>query len=214
MDPPDWADWQARNPRLHGAAHAERPCQDCPLAFALEMRAIDRCNGTPAGVEEDEEVVEVSVDVRRPAVTPEIADELALGPPTLRAELLHVAGVPAAAGEVRLPDCASCLHDPICSIRKDLPRIGLTDAFSAVISCRYFLPDGAIHAENLEVPQRRQRIARTTGGTVETTRESEAGPKQKRVISPAGREAMRQGALRRRERERAVRERQSNGRSE
>ena len=26
---------------------AETPCRDCPVAFAVEMRAVGRCNGVP-----------------------------------------------------------------------------------------------------------------------------------------------------------------------
>jgi hypothetical protein len=48
MEPEDWADWQAMNPRISEAGgFAPRPCTDCPIAFADEMRAVGKCNGTP-----------------------------------------------------------------------------------------------------------------------------------------------------------------------
>lgn len=58
MDPGEWSEWRALNPRLTYAATepAERPCADCPLGYAAEMRAVGRCNGTPGWVAEEDEV--------------------------------------------------------------------------------------------------------------------------------------------------------------
>jgi len=47
MDAPDWRDWQRMNPGNVGGGKALKPCWDCPLEFAVEMRAIARCNGSP-----------------------------------------------------------------------------------------------------------------------------------------------------------------------
>ena len=55
MTPDEWDEWQRLNPVN---AHADRPCADCPLGYAAEMRAVGRCNGQPGAVEEDEEMVE------------------------------------------------------------------------------------------------------------------------------------------------------------
>lgn len=50
MDRREWATWVERNPRNPGGVrYADRPCVDCPLAYAAEMRAIGRCNGAPGG---------------------------------------------------------------------------------------------------------------------------------------------------------------------
>lgn len=46
MDDDELADWRAFN-RTAGAGRAQRPCDDCPMSFALEMFAARRCNGTP-----------------------------------------------------------------------------------------------------------------------------------------------------------------------
>lgn len=44
----EWAHWLAMNPMgLSDALVAARPCMDCPLGFAAEMRAEGRCNGSP-----------------------------------------------------------------------------------------------------------------------------------------------------------------------
>jgi hypothetical protein len=58
MEPDEWADWQRLNPVLNQAIHAERPCADCPVGYARQMRAIRRCNGTPGLKEENDPVAE------------------------------------------------------------------------------------------------------------------------------------------------------------
>jgi len=58
MDAAEWADWQASNPlRVRGAV--SRPCADCLLGFAADMRAAGRCNGSPGsdGGEADDHLV-------------------------------------------------------------------------------------------------------------------------------------------------------------
>lgn len=49
MEPDEYAGWREMNGKLIGSGRALRPCQDCPLGFALDMRAEDRCNGEPGG---------------------------------------------------------------------------------------------------------------------------------------------------------------------
>lgn len=49
MEPDDHLDWRALNARVSGPGRAVLPCEDCPLTFALEMRADGRCNGEPGG---------------------------------------------------------------------------------------------------------------------------------------------------------------------
>lgn len=56
MSPEEWALWRARWKASYGSHRRARPCPDCPLGFAVEMRAEGRCNGEPGGVEEDEDV--------------------------------------------------------------------------------------------------------------------------------------------------------------
>jgi len=51
MDAAEWAAWSetndGRTPGLRVVLGAASPCHDCTLAFALEMRADGRCDGTP-----------------------------------------------------------------------------------------------------------------------------------------------------------------------
>lgn len=51
MDPEEWADWQGFNHAAGLPMRAQRPCDDCPMGFALEMFAARRCNGIP-GIED------------------------------------------------------------------------------------------------------------------------------------------------------------------
>lgn len=50
MEPDELEAWQAANALVADTARAERPCADCTLAYALEMRGLDRCNGSPEGI--------------------------------------------------------------------------------------------------------------------------------------------------------------------
>lgn len=45
MDAAEFELWQRANRDTHHPA--QRPCFDCPLWFAAEMRAMDCCNGEP-----------------------------------------------------------------------------------------------------------------------------------------------------------------------
>ena len=48
MDDAEYALWEAGNQMLTSASErAGRPCRDCPASFALEMRALSRCDGEP-----------------------------------------------------------------------------------------------------------------------------------------------------------------------
>ncbi len=49
MEPGEYLDWRALNARTYGSNRAMLPCEDCPLTYALEMRADGRCNGKPGG---------------------------------------------------------------------------------------------------------------------------------------------------------------------
>lgn len=48
MPAEDFAEWTAFNLRAGPRSHrADRPCSDCPAAYAAEMAAKGQCNGTP-----------------------------------------------------------------------------------------------------------------------------------------------------------------------
>lgn len=54
MDPDEWEGWLAANRRAPNQVdQARRPCADCTLGFAAEMRAEGRCNGEPEDVAEE-----------------------------------------------------------------------------------------------------------------------------------------------------------------
>lgn len=96
MTDDEWIEWRDRNPlNVHGAI--ARPCEECPLGFAADMRAQGRCNGTPGGVAED-------TDEPTQEETPmDHADRT-----TVTVEL--VGGLP----------CGSCAHAEVCRIRPQL----------------------------------------------------------------------------------------------
>ena len=50
MDERELAAWTEMNERTSNPRAT--PCADCLIGFALEMRDIHRCNGTPAGYDE------------------------------------------------------------------------------------------------------------------------------------------------------------------
>lgn len=48
MSSDEWEVWRTLNPRFLAEKRiAERPCRDCPAAWAAEMGAMGCCNGTP-----------------------------------------------------------------------------------------------------------------------------------------------------------------------
>jgi len=64
MDDAEWSAWSGFNSRLSALMdRADRPCADCSLGYASEMRAAGRCNGEPAGWNPD-------TDNETPAETP------------------------------------------------------------------------------------------------------------------------------------------------
>ena len=83
-----------------------RPCVDCPLGHAAEMRALGRCNGTPAGVEVDEIEEETTMD--QPAAGRAVE--------RLRVDEATQTRVKVA---VSAP-CGTCAHAPVCGLRETL----------------------------------------------------------------------------------------------
>lgn len=91
LDAAEWAEWRSSNP-LGIAGAIARPCDDCPIGFAADMRAAGRCNGTPGWTAPDPD--------EEPAVTPAeeapiMAEPLTMpaadGTPETRALRLHIA---------------------------------------------------------------------------------------------------------------------------
>lgn len=149
MDPEEWTEWVARNPlHITDTAAAARPCTDCPLAFAADMRAEGRCNGTPGGVAEEpeeEEFVEPAIAAR-----PDPGIRVAV---TLKAP------------------CASCEKADVCSLRPavealtDLPvlvplldhRVGLE--LAGTVTCAAFVRARIRRADAGELQRKRGRPA-------------------------------------------------------
>lgn len=116
MSADELATWQS------GRNWADRPCLDCLLGFAVEMRAVGRCNGTPGGVQEDE--LEEAQE-ERPMTT------------SVRAQ-------------VSAP-CDRCIHLEVCARRETIAELasvpveviqlakGLSFAVSVEIECDAFL---------------------------------------------------------------------------
>jgi len=127
MEPEEWVEWQAMNSRaISHEQRSDRPCADCPLGYAADMRAAGRCNGSPGGVEEDE----VSDVAERPRL-------MAVG-----RELPVALGLP----------CPRCAHKPVCSIRAvvearleslpvQLPILdpAITVVLTAAVTCGHFM---------------------------------------------------------------------------
>lgn len=161
MEPDEWAAWQDANRRA-SQNRIERPCQECPLGFAAEMRAIDRCNGTPAGVDDEEEdqVPEITKPIGKPVT-------VALDTP-----------------------CGRCIHREVCSIRQsleaamnsgvevELPRLNpaLTPTLSIAVECALFRRDSLAVGWT---PERRAAQA-------ERTRHARAVGAAKRAAAAAG----------------------------
>lgn len=129
MTADEWTAWQDTNRRINQGSQAPRPCSDCTLGFAAEMRAEGRCNGSPAGAEHDEE--ENDMD---PVVTPE---------PKAPTRQVRIA--------VTAP-CGGCSHVQVCRIADEVraiadttvavPKVGpsLALELSASISCEFYTP--------------------------------------------------------------------------
>jgi hypothetical protein len=145
MEPDELAAWKEMRARSTSYKdRTARPCTDCPLGFAAEMRAVSRCNGQPGAVEEDEEMGTFDYAERseqRAATLPPPKATL----PTFRRVSLDVAA----------PPCESCAHEPICSLRAALEGLadvettapalpaGLSLTLTAVVACGHFLRDRA-----------------------------------------------------------------------
>ena len=169
MDAPEWAGWQKANRSISATSERlTRPCDECPLGFALEMRQIDRCNGTPSGAPEDEEE---PMEQARPA--------------------LVVAGGREIKVTASLP-CERCAHAPVCRIRPTLeaqmeslpvtlprldPAIGVV--LSAAVECREFMRTSGVKAAPAGEPKKRVisevgRIAMSMAAQARRAREREA----------------------------------------
>lgn len=76
MDADEWALWERANRSINSSIErATRPCADCPLGYAADMRAEDRCNGTPGGVQDEEEADAVEApEEPRAIVAPAITE--------------------------------------------------------------------------------------------------------------------------------------------
>lgn len=99
MDADEYALWQRGDDqvgRTNGAQRGRRPCADCTLGHAADMRAQGRCNGTPAGVVDDEE--------EDPAI--ESAEA-----PSLVTRRIEIDGA--------LP-CDGCSHAVVCGLKANL----------------------------------------------------------------------------------------------
>lgn len=133
MEPEEWDAWQDTNRRLQQQAQAPRPCSDCLLGYAAEMRAIGRCNGQPGGdAHEDHEEDQGMDPVAKIAAEPEA--------PTRRVSI-----------EVSAP-CAACSHQPVCRIADEVAAVeraqvavpklgtGLAMTLSARVDCEFFAP--------------------------------------------------------------------------
>ena len=91
MDPDEWAAWRSLNGRVSGSQRAARPCSDCLLGYAAEMRAEGRCNGTPGGDAADDEEEHDMDTVTTSRTTP---TRIAVEAP-----------------------CRTCSHAPVCRLR-------------------------------------------------------------------------------------------------
>lgn len=134
MDPDELAEWHRRNETAasYVGGRAATPCEDCLLAFALEMRAIKRCNGTPGAAADVED-----------------QDE-----PETPAEEKHMATVQVL---ITAP-CETCAHEPVCGrkaaidtitsvgIERDPMPKGLSMVFSAAVDCDAYMRLKGSHA--------------------------------------------------------------------
>lgn len=154
MDAEEWADWRARNP-THIPGTVARPCEDCLLGFAADMRALGRCNGTPGGAAVDEEIEEEPMDqVSAPAG---FRVEVAVEAPCPRCEKADVCGLRASVEGLRAL--------PVMAPRLD-PRIGL--ALAGTVSCSAFV---------------KARIRLASGGEIEARPKRQVSPETRARIS-------------------------------
>lgn len=169
MDPDEWALWVDANRR--SAAHRiSRPCDECPLGFALEMRAINRCNGEPSGAPEPDEQEE-TMDIAR-----------------VSAQRVSV--------QVHAP-CPTCLHRDVCAIKADVDSAGnaevglrslspaLTPRLTVDLDCAFYLRDKAAG----KTPKPQQSSAGSSGWTEERKAKWRDDMAARRAAKRAEREA-------------------------
>ena len=127
MSANELADWQGSNDRTPdcGGLRAVSPCTDCTLGYAAEMRELDKCNGVPGGVEEDDE----------PAPSP----------------AMEVVRMSTSVRTIVTAPCGSCMHEVVCSRRASIADLdaadveietlapGLSVALSATVECDAYL---------------------------------------------------------------------------
>lgn len=154
MDDEEWALWKAGNDRLvNRKLQASRPCADCPLGHAADMRAEGRCNGTPGGVEDEEDE---HMDQVAPAAEPKPVT------PTRQVRIAVSA------------HCDGCAHVQVCRITDEVraiadttvavPKVGpsLALELSASVSCEFYTPVRKVGRPPLTPEQRAaagQRLA-------------------------------------------------------
>jgi hypothetical protein len=166
MDDDERTAWEAKNARVTGmfggVGKADRPCTDCTLGFAADMRAIGRCNGAPGGVEEEETMDQDRTVTRiESAATTKVA--IALAAP-----------------------CGGCGHAPVCRLRESVealarttvsvPKLepGLAVELRGTIACEWFVkakgaqptaprPKRELSPEQREAARERMLHARAIG---------------------------------------------------
>lgn len=153
MDADEYALWARGNGVATGTKNgarvftgrAESPCDDCPLGYAAEMRAIGRCDGTPGGVEEDE-----------PMETPETYETTTTSAPVATRTRVTV-----------VAPCESCVHARVCRLRPDaeldvrvsLPELAteLTVTLTATVDCmEYVGAPGKARPKKEQTPAQRE----------------------------------------------------------
>lgn len=175
MEPDEWRLWQQANRRITGffgeAQPVDRPCDECPLSFALEMRAVDRCNGEPMGEPEDEQEDEPMEMAR------------------ISAQRVSV--------QVNAP-CPTCLHREVCAIKADVDGAGnaevglrslnpaLTPRLTVDLECAFYLRE-----RGAKVPPQRSRnaLAGASGWTEERKAKWNEQMAARRAAKAAEREA-------------------------
>lgn len=99
LEPDEWEAWQRANRTLNQSSQASRPCDDCTLGFAADMRALGRCNGQPGGIAPDHDT-DHEEDPMEATIT-----TLAEKQPTAKARITIAA------------PCRDCTHAPVCRLR-------------------------------------------------------------------------------------------------
>lgn len=126
MNADEWAEWRRTNPLGLSNGAIARPCEDCLLGFAADMRAGDSCNGAPGGVHPEEETEEEPMDqVSAPAG---IRVEVAVEAPCPRCEKADVCGLRETVEGLKAL--------PVMTPRLD-PRVGL--ALAGTVTCSAFV---------------------------------------------------------------------------